>query len=113
MFLIASFLYMRCELELDARWAVLAVALSAFNFYVILLTPSVMSDLPFAALALAAVLVAEAPLRGKSRPLAAFFAGLLAGLSVGMRALGLAVFAGIVALALARRRFRPRVRCLA
>jgi hypothetical protein len=107
LFLIASFLYMRYELKLDARWALLAVALSAFNFYVILLTPSVMSDLPFAALAVAAVLVAEAPLRSEGRPLAAFFAGVLAGLSVGMRTLGLAVIAGIVALALVRRRIRP------
>jgi hypothetical protein len=107
LFLIASFLYLRRELKLADGWALLAVAFCAFNFYVLLLTPSVMSDLPFAALALSAVLLAEPSLRGETRQLAALFAGVLAGLSVGMRALGLAVVAGIVALALVRRRFRP------
>jgi len=106
LFLVASFLYLRNELRLGDAWALLAIGLGALNFYVLLLTPSVMSDLPFAALALAAVVLAEAPLRAEGRPLAPFFVGVLAGLSAGMRMLGLAVVVGIVALALFRRRLR-------
>ena len=65
-----------------------------------------MSDLPFMALALTAALAGDRAMRSESRVALAAFAGALAGLSMMMRSIGIAVVAGILVAAIYRRTFR-------
>ena len=113
-FLIAAFEFLR-KLGGFSDWKALAlVALCAFHPSFLWLSCAVLSDMPFMALALTALVVADPALRpgGSTRRLAV--AGILAGLSVLTRALGVTVIAGILATAAIRRTRRPvAVFCLA
>jgi hypothetical protein len=88
-------------------WAALAmVAVIAFCPHFIFPNISVLSDIPFVALALTAIVLADPAVGPGGRLSAAGLAGLLAGLSVDMRTLGVAAVAGIFLLAVGRREYR-------
>jgi hypothetical protein len=92
-FLIAAFALLR-KLKGVGDWSALAmIAVCAF-------------DLPFMALAATAALVADDAMRTDGPWSAAGLAGVLAGLSLMMRSIGVAVIAGILVAALFRRAFR-------
>lgn len=105
-FLLAAFALLR-KLHGVGDWPALAmVALCAFEPHFVLLSGSIMSDLPFMALALTAALAADRAMRAESSLALATFAGALAGLSMMMRSIGVAVLAGILVAAIFRRTFR-------
>jgi hypothetical protein len=105
-FLVACFLLARRTLGLSPAWALVVTALCAFNFFTFLLGGSVLSDLPFGALALTAALAADRSLEPDGHWGWMAFAGTLAGLSVGLRTVGVTVVAGIALVALLRRAWR-------
>lgn len=81
-------------------------AFCALHPRVIFFSGAVMSDIPFAALALAAMLAADRAMHPKTKDTSAFSSGILAGLSMLMRLSGVAVVAGILVTAMARRAWR-------
>ena len=81
-------------------------AFCALHPRVIFFSGVVMSDIPFAALALAAMLAADRAMQPKAKDTSAFSSGILAGLSMLMRLSGIAVVAGILVTAIARRAWR-------
>jgi 4-amino-4-deoxy-L-arabinose transferase-like glycosyltransferase len=105
-FLVAGFLVARRTLGLGDGWALFATGLCAFNFFALLVSGSVLSDLPFAAMALTAALAADRALERRAHWWWMVAAGALAGLSVGMRTLGVAVLGGIAVVALGRRAWK-------
>jgi len=107
-YLVAAFLCLR-KVAGFGDWSALApVALCAFQAHFLFLSGSVLSDMLFMALAMTAAVMADRALERGSWILFAL-AGVVAGLSVMTRTLGLAVVAGIAGLALYRRAFRPAV----
>jgi hypothetical protein len=105
-FLVACFLIARKTLGLSPAWALAVTALCAFNFFTLLVGGSVLSDLPFGALALTAVLAADRSLEPDGHWLWMALAGALAGLSIGLRTVGVTIVAGIALFALLRRSWR-------
>lgn len=105
-FLVACYLVAKRTLGLEAGWAVAVTAACAFNFFSLVLGGSVLSDLPFAALALAALLAAERSLRPGEHWAWMAAAGASAGLSAGLRTVGVTVAAGIMLSAVVRRSWR-------
>jgi len=105
-FLVAAFELLRRLKGLGDWSALVIVALCAFHPHILLLSRSLLSDLPFAAFVITAALVADSAMRPRAGPAGAVVAGILAGLSVVTRSMGLAVVAGIVAAALYRRAYR-------
>jgi hypothetical protein len=81
--------------------ALMLTALCTFTAYFLYLSVGVMSDVPFMALTLAAAWLAQLSLESDSGA-AALSAGAIAGLSVGMRSLGIAAVAGIGLVMLAK-----------
>jgi hypothetical protein len=113
-FLIAAFQMLRRFARLGDRAALAVTALCAFHPHFVFLSGSILSDMPFMALALTASLVADAAFRSKGAPSLAVVAGVLAGVSVMTRGAWLAVVAGIAAAALCRRAYLgAAVFCLA
>jgi hypothetical protein len=88
-------------------WPALAIvlAVSLFSLF-ILQSATIGSDIPFMALMLGAAWLAERSLAIEPGAGAAFGSGLLVGMSVGLRSLGIPVAAGIGLLLLFRRKFR-------
>ncbi|HVC00342.1 MAG TPA: hypothetical protein VNJ12_13570, partial [Candidatus Dormibacteraeota bacterium] len=105
-FLVTCFLLAKRTFGLGAGWALAVTALCAFNFFTLLLGGSVLSDLPFAALALSAALAADHSIEAEGGWGWMALAGVLAGLSVGLRTVGVMVVAGITLVALLRRAWR-------
>lgn len=101
--LIFVFLLLRQWLDLDDWQALAIVTLCAFTRYFLYLSNCVRTEIPFTAVMLGAVWLAE---RHRWGSRAAFASGLLAGLSVGLRSLGVAAVAGIGLFLLVRRDFR-------
>jgi hypothetical protein len=94
--------------------ALLLVSLCAFQPHFLVLSGAVLSDVPFMALVLTVALVADSAMRRDSRIWLGLAAGTLAGLSVLLRTVGIALVAGIFATAVYRRAFRQGiVFCLA
>jgi hypothetical protein len=106
-FLAATFLFLRKLPGLGDWPALFLVGLCALHPYFLLLSADVMSDVPFMALAMTAMNVGDSAMRRKGSIAVALLAGTLAGLSVEMRILGLAVVAGIFLAGLLRRAYRP------
>lgn len=105
-FLAAAFQFLR-KMDGIGNWAALAiVAAIAFSPHFLILNTSLLSDAPFMALALTAMVVADSALLPTSRSWAALLTGCLAGLSADMRTLGVATVIGILCIALIRREFR-------
>ncbi|HVB34493.1 MAG TPA: phospholipid carrier-dependent glycosyltransferase [Patescibacteria group bacterium] len=87
--------------------ALLAIALVALTSHFVVLSASVLSDVPFMAFLLAAVYLAETSLSGKQGRVAlAIGAGVLSGFCVGLRSLGVAAVAGIGLAFLLKRQYR-------
>lgn len=104
--LLAVFLFLR-RLEGLSEWAALFLTtLLAFQPFFIRLSGLVMSDVPFMALLWTALLLTNAAKDSKRSPLLMLAAGGVAGLSVGTRMVGIAVFAGILCATLLARAFR-------
>ena len=82
--------------------ALLLTAFCAFHPTVLFYSASVLSDIPFAALALGAMLLADDAVKRDSRAISAC-SGVVMGLAILLRVLGVPVALGIVAAALARR----------
>ncbi len=97
-YLVASWWMLRRSLGLSEKAAVTITALTAFQPHFLGLSGAVMSDVPFMALAMTAMLAADA------RAMAT--AGVVAGLAVFTRSAGVAVIAGIAAMACYRRAWR-------
>jgi hypothetical protein len=105
-FLAAAFQFLR-KMDGIGDWAALAiVAAIAFSPDFLILNTSLLSDVPFMALALTAMVLANSTLRPTSRPWAAALTGCLAGLTADLRTLGIATTIGILFIALIRREFR-------
>jgi hypothetical protein len=105
-FLGAAFQFLR-KIDGIGDWAALAiVAAIAFSPDFLILNTSLLSDAPFMALALTAMVLADSALHPTSRLWAAVLAGCFAGLSADMRTLGMATTIGILFIALIRREFR-------
>lgn len=105
-FLVGMFELLR-EMKGVGHWAALAiVVLCAFDAYFVLFSGLLLSDLPFMALAITAALLGDRALRAEKPLLEAGLTGGLAGCSLLMRSIGLAVLAGVVVTGLLRRSFR-------
>lgn len=105
-FLVAAFQFLR-RTDGIGDWAALAiVAAIAFSPDFLMFNSSLLSDIPFMALALTAIVLADSALDSASPPWAAALAGCVAGLSADMRTLGAATVIGILFIALSRRQFR-------
>lgn len=112
--LVAAFQLLR-KLNGIGDWpALLLVSLCAFQPHFLLLSGMVLSDVPFTALVLTGAVVGDTAMRRGSRIWLGLAAGTLAGLSVLLRTVGIAVVAGIFATAVYRRAYRQGlVFCLA
>jgi len=105
-FLIAAFQLLR-KLGGTGDWlALVFVSLTAFHPVFLALSGAVLSDMPFAALVVTAAIVSDAAFSLQGQRRTAILAGVLAGLSLEVRSLGVPVVAGIVACGLYRRRWR-------
>lgn len=105
-FLIAAFYLLRSLVGVGDRLALLIVSLCAFQPHFLFFSGAVMSDIPFMAFALSAAVVADSAMRRDGRSVLVAAAGILSGLSVMTRFLGIAVVAGIFATAVYRRAYR-------
>lgn len=104
--LLAAFQFLR-KIPGIGNWAALIiVAAVAFSSRFILLNISIMSDVLFAALLLTAIVLADSALQPSGKLWTAVLTGCLAGLSADARSLGVATVAGILCIALGRRKFR-------
>lgn len=104
-FLVVAFELLR-KLKGVGDWpALIIICLCAFNVQFLIFSGSILSDLPFMALAVTAALVADRAMRKDGLFVLAGFAGLLAGISMMLRSIGVAVVAGILVAALVRRCF--------
>jgi hypothetical protein len=104
--LVAAFLLLRKLPGVGEQAALLLTALCAFQPIFLRLSGVVMSDIPFMAFLLTALVLADPATRSGAGLPAVVAAGAVAGLSVGTRTIGFAVVAGIFFLALRRRAFR-------
>ncbi|MBI3697299.1 MAG: hypothetical protein HY238_20990, partial [Acidobacteria bacterium] len=104
-FLVAAFVSLR---DMGDALALALVALCAFQPHFLFVSGSVLSDVPFMALALTAAVVGERAFRAGQAGGSpyAVAAGILAGLSVLTRSVGVAVVAGLAAAAIHRRAYR-------
>ncbi len=113
-FLVASFQFLRRLGGLGDWPALLLVSLCAFHPVFLGFSANVLSDVPFAALALTAAVAADSAMRRAGPSHLAIAGGILAGLSAATRAIGVTVVAGILAAALYRRAYRQAILfCLA
>lgn len=104
--LAAAFQFLRKMVGIG-DWAALAiVGIIAYSPHFIFPNISILSDVPFTALALTAILLADSALSPGGPPWKAVLTGCLAGLSVNTRTLGVAVVIGLFLFALMRRESR-------
>jgi hypothetical protein len=105
-FLVCSFIFLRGLEGIGDSEALLLTFLTAVHPIVLMYSSMVMSDLPFAALALAAMLTADRAMRPEASGAKTASCAGLTGLAILMRVLGVPIAAGILAAALARRAWR-------
>ena len=106
-FITLSFIFLRGLRGINSAESLLITALCALHPRIIFFSGSIMSDIPFAAMALAAMLLADRAMRPQARGTMACSSGILAVLSMLTRLTGIAVVAGILVTAIARRAWRP------
>ncbi len=104
--LLVTFLMLRRWPGLGDRSALAIVALVGLSSGFVYRSALVASDIPFMALMLGSAWLTERSLAAEPGKAAAAGAGVLAGMSVGLRALGITVSTGIGLLLLVRRKFR-------
>lgn len=105
-FLTATFLFLRRLKGIGDAVALLLTFLTAVHPDVLFYSASVLSDIPFAALALSAMLAADHAMQPDSSAARTAAASALTGLSILMRVFGVPVAMGILAAAVARRAWR-------
>jgi hypothetical protein len=105
-FLTSTFLFLRRLKGIGDNAALLLTLLIALHPVVLFLSASVLSDIPFAALALAAMLTADRTMRPNASAAETAGCALLTGLAALLRIFGVPVAAGILAAAVARRAWR-------
>lgn len=104
-----SFLFL-CNLGGLAEWeALILTFFCALHPLILYFSLNVLSDIPFAALMMAAVLLADRAIAPEGRDGTAACSGILTGLSILTRIFGVSIAAGFVAAAIARRRWRPTI----
>ena len=106
LYVTAAFLFLRRLKGLNQAEALLLTAFCALHPLVIFYSGQLLADIPFAALALAAIVLAESALESEARPSLAAFCGLVTGLAILTRVLGVPVAAGIAAAFVLRRAWR-------
>jgi 4-amino-4-deoxy-L-arabinose transferase-like glycosyltransferase len=100
-YLLAAFAFLRRLPGFSDRIALLLTAVCALNPRVLFLSANLMADIPFAGLALGACVAAVRANDKKAGPGATVFCGILTGISILVRALGIPIAAGLfVAIAL-------------
>jgi hypothetical protein len=95
-YIVAGFVFLRRLQVLHDAEVLLLTAFCAFHPVVLFYSASVLSDIPFAALALVAMLLADSMLEPNARARLAALCGIMTGLSLMMRMFGLAIVAGIL-----------------
>jgi hypothetical protein len=95
-YIVTGFFFLRRLQVLHDAEVLLLTAFCAFHPVVLFYSASVLSDIPFAALALVAMLLADSMLKPAARPQFAVLCGVVAGLSMMMRMFGLAIVAGVL-----------------
>ena len=95
-YIVAGFVFLRRLQVLHDAEVLLLTAFCAFHPVVLFYSASVLSDIPFAALALVAMLLADRMLEPNARARLAALCGIVTGLSLMMRMFGLAIVAGIL-----------------
>ena len=108
-FLAAVFFFFRSFKTLSDAECLVLTAFCALHPLVIFYSGSILSDIPFAALALTAMVLADKVMQPGSGTIYVALCGILAGLSILMRLFGLPITVGIIATAIARRAWRPLV----
>lgn len=103
--LVAAFLLLR-KLGISEPAGLFLTALCAFQPIFLNLSGFILSDVPFMALLLTTLVLADAAARSGARLPVVLATGAVAGLSVGLRTIGVMVVAGVFLLALRRRAFR-------
>jgi hypothetical protein len=106
-FLTAVFFFFRSFKTLSDVECLVLTAFCALHPLVIFYSGSILSDIPFAALALTAMVLADKVMRPASGTIYVLLCGILAGLSILMRLFGLPIAVGIVVAAIARRAWKP------
>jgi len=105
-FIVCCFLYLRRLKGIGDLAAIMLTFFIALHPVLLFYSANVLSDVPFTALAVAAMLLADEAMRpGAKSPITAACA-VLTGLSILMRSFGVPIAAGILAAALARRAWR-------
>lgn len=105
-FLVSSFVYLRRQKGIGESAALLLTFFIALHPFVLYYSAMVISDIPFAALAFTAILVADHTMRPNAKDAKTAGCAFLTGLSILMRIFGVTVAAGILAAAVARRAWR-------
>jgi 4-amino-4-deoxy-L-arabinose transferase-like glycosyltransferase len=108
-FLLVAFLWMRRTDTVGDVPALILTAICASNLFFLGMSAAVMSDVPFGASALIALMLAEHTMRPHGNVNLAILTGLAAGLATAFRTLGVAVFAGILVVGLLRRAYRQSI----
>lgn len=103
--LVAAFVLVR-RLGIEERAALFLTALCAFQPIFLRFSGLIMSDVPFMALLLTALVFADSATRTGAKLPVVLVTGAAAGLSVELRTVGIAIVIGIVCLAMRRRAFR-------
>jgi hypothetical protein len=105
-FLTAGFVFLRRLKGISETEGLFLTAFCAFHPLVLFYSGSVLSEIPFCALALGSMFVANRALQPDAKNSAAACCGILAGLSMLTRVFGLPVAAGILMAAVVRRAWR-------
>ena len=102
-FLILTFLFLRKLKGIGEAEALFLTAFCALHPIVLVYSSSILSDIPFATLALGAMLVADGAIRREGKILTAAYSAVLVGLSMLLRVFGVPAAAGILVAGMVRR----------
>jgi 4-amino-4-deoxy-L-arabinose transferase-like glycosyltransferase len=105
-FILLAYFFLRGLRGLSEAEALGLTAFCALGPHVLFYSGSVLTDIPFACLALAALVVGDSAMRREARPGRALASGLLAGLAMLVRVPGVPVAAGIFLAGATRRTWR-------
>jgi len=108
-FTIATFVFLRRLSKLGNVESLVLTAFCALHPVVLSTASFLFSDIPFAAIALAALIVANGAMRRESGGTSAGLVGVLAGCSAIMRVVGVAIVAGIFMSAIFRKAWRQAI----
>jgi hypothetical protein len=111
--LVASFLLLRKLPSMSDASALGLTAICAFQPIFLRLSGTIMSDVPFMALVLTALVLADSATHTDSSTFNVVAAGVASALSMGMRTIGVTVVAGIFLAALRRRAYRQAILLIA